>query len=66
MPALCLPSHPDLEHLKGQARTLQRQVRDGESAALATVRAFHPRPEAVDGAAAPLAAARSRAQRTKA
>jgi ankyrin repeat protein len=49
VPSLCLPSNPDLEHLKGQARTLQRQVRAGESAALATVRAFHPRPEAVDG-----------------
>jgi ankyrin repeat protein len=49
VPSLCLPDNPDLEHLKGQARTLQRQVRAGESAALATVEAFHPRPEAVDG-----------------
>ena len=44
MPTLCLPSRPNLEHLKGQARTLQRQVRAGEKAALDTVRAFHPRP----------------------
>jgi hypothetical protein len=44
VPTLCLPSRPNLEHLKGQARTLQRQVRAGEKAALDTVRAFHPRP----------------------
>ena len=45
MPTLCLPSRPNLEHLKGQARTLQRQVRVGDKAALDTVRAFHPRPD---------------------
>jgi len=27
VPTLCLPSRPNLEHLKGQARTLQRQIR---------------------------------------
>ena len=48
MPALCLPSRPNLEHLKGQARTLQRQVRVGEKAALEAVHAFHPRLRAVE------------------
>ena len=43
MPTLCLPSRPNLEHLKGQARTLQRQIRAGEKTALDTARAFHPR-----------------------
>ncbi|MGI8685393.1 MAG: ankyrin repeat domain-containing protein [Acidimicrobiales bacterium] len=47
MPSLCLPSKPDLDHLKGQARTLQRQVRAGEAEALGIVREFHPRPDAV-------------------
>jgi ankyrin repeat protein len=51
MPDLCLPSRPDLEHLKGQARILQRQIRDGDPAALQAVVAFHPRPGAVDGRA---------------
>jgi ankyrin repeat protein len=56
VPNLCLPSRPDLEHLKGQARTLQRQIRAGESAALDIVRAFHPRPGAADAPGAfPLA-----------
>jgi hypothetical protein len=49
VPNLCLPSRPDLEHLKGQARTLQRQIRAGELAALQIVEAFHPRRGAVDG-----------------
>ena len=44
MPTLCLPSRPNLEHLKGQARTFQRQVQTGEKAALDIVGAFHPRP----------------------
>lgn len=44
MPTLCLPGRPDLEHLKGQARTLQRRVRAGEQTAIETVRTFHPRP----------------------
>ena len=51
MPTLCLPSRPNLEHLKGQARTLQRQVRAGEKVALDTVRAFHPRPGVAESAA---------------
>jgi Ankyrin repeat len=48
VPTLCLPSRPDVEHLKGQARTLQRQVRAGDQTALDTVRAFHPRPGAAE------------------
>lgn len=46
MPTLCLPGRPNLEHLKGQARTLQRQVRAGDKTALETVGALHPRPPA--------------------
>lgn len=53
MPTLCLPSRPNLEHLKGQARTLQRQVRTGDRTALEVVRAFHPRSAAVETTAAP-------------
>jgi hypothetical protein len=48
VPTLCLPSRPNLAHLKGQARTLQRQVRAGDNAALDTVRTFHPRPRAAE------------------
>ena len=56
MPTLCLPSRPNLEHLKGQARNLQRQVRTGDRTALETVQAFHPRPAAVEaGPGFPLA-----------
>jgi hypothetical protein len=57
VPTLCLPSRPSLDHLKGQARTLQRQVRTGDRAALEIVRAFHPRSAAVETtvAAFPLA-----------
>lgn len=43
-PRSACPITPHIEHLKGQARTLQRQVRAREPAALATVRALHPRP----------------------
>lgn len=52
MPSLSLPASPRLDHLKGQARTLQRQVRAGKPEALATVREHHPRLEVVAGAAA--------------
>ena len=45
MPSLCLPGHPDIDHLKGQARVLQRQVRSGDAAAVAAVRQHHPRRE---------------------
>lgn len=48
MPKLCLPARPDLDHLKGQARTLQRQVRAGDASSLTTVAEHHPRPEAAD------------------
>jgi len=48
VPALCLPDNPDLDHLKGQARTLQRRVRAGEPDAVATLRALHPRPDVAD------------------
>ena len=37
MPVRRLPSNPSIEHLKQQAKTLQRQVRAGDSAALALV-----------------------------
>lgn len=50
MPTLCLPSRPNLERLKGQARTLQRQVRAGDKLALDTVQAFHPRRAAAEAA----------------
>jgi GNAT superfamily N-acetyltransferase len=49
MPARDLPGDPSLEHLKNQARALQRRVRAGEEDALAAVREFHPRPAAVTG-----------------
>jgi ankyrin repeat protein len=39
-----LPSEPSLEHLRGQAKTLQRRVRAGEAEALALVARRHPRP----------------------
>ncbi len=44
MPTRRLPDNPDLEHLRNQAKTLQRGVRDGDAQALALVREFHPRP----------------------
>jgi len=44
-----LPPEPSLEHLKNQARALQRRVRAGGPDALATVGEFHPRPAAVTG-----------------
>ena len=37
VPALCLPSRPNLEHRKGQARALQRQIRAGDKALLEIV-----------------------------
>jgi ankyrin repeat protein len=38
-----LPRRPSLEHLRNEAQTLQRLVRDGDPAALARAREFHPR-----------------------
>ena len=56
MPTRPLPSDPSLEHLKGQAKRLQRLVRDGDARALALVRELHPRLGAID-AGSPDAAA---------
>lgn len=42
MPTIKLPADPSLEHLRNQARALQRAVRAGDPAALARVRARHP------------------------
>ncbi len=62
MPTRRLPGDSSLEHLKNQARALQRQVRAADPQATATVREFHPRfALAADGspelASFPLAAA---------
>src|SRR5919201_2283574 len=38
-----LPPDPSLEHLKNQARDLQRRIRAGDPGAVAAVREFHPR-----------------------
>lgn len=60
MPTRHLPDNPDLGHLRNQARTLQRGVRDGDAQALALVREFHPRPpQALARADALLVIARS-------
>ena len=51
MPVHPLPETPSLENLRKQAKDLLRSVRAGDSAALARVREFHPRPEASRGLA---------------
>jgi GNAT superfamily N-acetyltransferase len=43
VPTRQLPGNSSLEHLKNQARVLQRQVRAADPQATATVRQFHPR-----------------------
>ena len=43
MPTRSLPGDPSLEHLKAQAKLLQRRVRAREADALELVREFHPR-----------------------
>ncbi len=43
MPTCSLPSDPSLEHLRNQAKRLQRLVRDRAAEALELVREFHPR-----------------------
>lgn len=43
MPIRCLPDNPDLEHLRNQARDLQRGVRGGDAEAVDAVREHHPR-----------------------
>jgi GNAT superfamily N-acetyltransferase len=55
VPGRDLPPDPSIEHLKNQARRLQRQVRTGDSQAVAAVREFHPRQAAVTGDSAVLA-----------
>jgi Ankyrin repeats (3 copies)/Ankyrin repeat len=42
MPTRQLPNNPNLDRLRGQAKTLLRQARAGEAKALATVAEFHP------------------------
>lgn len=60
MPIRRLPDNPDLEHLRNQAKNLQRQVRDGDQRAVDLVREFHPRPpQALRRADALLVVARS-------
>lgn len=60
MPIRRLPDNPDVEHLRNQAKALQRQVRDGDARALELVREFHPRaPQQVARADALLVVARS-------
>jgi GNAT superfamily N-acetyltransferase len=46
-PARDLPPELSLEHLKNQARRLQRRVCTGDPEAVAAVREFHPRPAAI-------------------
>ena len=41
-----LPASPDLDHLRRQARDLQRAVHDGDPVAIAEVHERHPRPPA--------------------
>ena len=43
MPLRSLPHRPSLEHLRNEARELQRRLRDGDPQALALAREFHPR-----------------------
>ncbi len=38
-----LPRRPSLDHLRGEARDLQRRLRDGDPAALGLARELHPR-----------------------
>lgn len=45
MPTRPLPSDPSLEHLRKQAKRLRNAMRDGDAAALAQVREYHPRPD---------------------
>jgi hypothetical protein len=43
MPLRSLPHRPSLEHLRNEARELQRRLREGDPSALALAREFHPR-----------------------
>lgn len=57
MAQLSLPRHPSIEHLKGQARALQRRIREGDPDAVALLAEHHPRAAALDGATLKLAEA---------
>jgi hypothetical protein len=48
VPTHRLPSDPNLEQLRKQAKTLQRRLRDGDAQALALARELHPRLAAAD------------------
>ncbi len=43
MPLRSLPRHPSLEHLRNEARELQRQLRTAAPSSLVLAREFHPR-----------------------
>lgn len=42
MPTNALPANPSLEHIRGQAKALQRAVHDAEADAIARIAAFFP------------------------
>ena len=55
--ATALPSHPDLDRFRRDARKLQRAVRSGDPAALELAAAHHPAGAPDDPATFPLSAA---------
>lgn len=57
-----LPNNPSLDHLRGQARTLQRAVRAGDPKALALIVELHPRANAEQNPVDPVALALADAQ----
>jgi ankyrin repeat protein len=46
MPTLYFPDNPSPEHLRGQARTLLKELRAGDEQAIALMAEHHPRPPA--------------------
>lgn len=56
MPTRELPRHPNLEHLRSQAKALRRAVRAGDPLALNLVQEFHPRGDDVGAGPLGLAA----------